>query len=129
MDKAGIPNIKSATLGTLFLPNLHTDTRALYHWSYEKNILAITCSGYDMQEDINDIDDIRHFCDNMVMEVPLPKYHHTLLDILQHHNVPFSKYGIRTPHPVYIQYAKAKDLPINFIAIGDAVMQVNAYKG
>ncbi|KIJ31551.1 hypothetical protein M422DRAFT_783737 [Sphaerobolus stellatus SS14] len=129
MDKAGIPNIKSRTLGTLFLPNLHIDTRALYHWSYEKNIIAITCSGYDMQEDINDIDDIRHFCDNMVMEVSLPKYHYTLLDILQRHNVPFSKYGIRTPHPVYIQYAKAKDLPSNFIAIGDAVMQVNAYKG
>ena len=49
-----------------------------------------------MQEEINDFDDLRHFYDSMVMEKPLPQHIYTLLDILERHNIPFSKYGVRT---------------------------------
>ncbi|KIJ34442.1 hypothetical protein M422DRAFT_263396 [Sphaerobolus stellatus SS14] len=129
MDEAGIPGIKAGLFEYIFLPNLNTDTRSLVFWSLEKNIVSISCCGYDMQEEINDFDDLRRFYGSMVMEKPLPQYTYTLLDILERHNIPFSKYGVRTPHPVYIRYAQAKDLPQNFIAIGDAAMQFNPIKG
>ncbi|KIJ35409.1 hypothetical protein M422DRAFT_262371 [Sphaerobolus stellatus SS14] len=129
MDQAGIPGIKDNGLQHIFLPNLNADTRSLVLSSSEKNILSISCCEYDMQEEIERMDNIREYYHNLVMEVPLPKYIYTILDILEKHRVPFSKYAIRTPYPVYIQYAKAKGLPSNFIAIGDSVMQLNPIKG
>ncbi|KIJ36223.1 hypothetical protein M422DRAFT_261358 [Sphaerobolus stellatus SS14] len=80
-------------------------------------------------EEINGINDIRHFFDSIVVETPLPDYVYALLDVLQRHDVPFAKYDARAPPAVYVQFSKAKDLPQNFTAVGDSVMQVNPIKG
>lgn len=48
-----------------------------------------------MQEKIEDMDGIREYYNNLVMEVPLPKYMYMMLDILEKHGIPFSKYAVR----------------------------------
>ncbi|KIJ26882.1 hypothetical protein M422DRAFT_55321 [Sphaerobolus stellatus SS14] len=129
MSDQGIPGIKDGEFHYIYLPNPAIDTRSQDIWILDGNILTISCCGYDLQEEINEIEDIRQFFKNMVMEEPLQPYMYTLLDVLESHGIHFSKSTLRCPNPAYVQYAKTQKLPSNFVGIGDAVMQFNPIRG
>ncbi|KIJ23542.1 hypothetical protein M422DRAFT_275857 [Sphaerobolus stellatus SS14] len=143
MSDQGIPGIKDGEFHYIHLSNPAIDTRSLGIWILEGNIrrtnlflgifslmglnlVTINCCGYDLQEETNEIEDIRQFFKNMVMEEPLQPYMYTLLDVLENRGISFSFSTLRCP---YVQYAKAQKLPSNFVGIGDAVMQFNPIKG
>ncbi|KIJ31554.1 hypothetical protein M422DRAFT_266694 [Sphaerobolus stellatus SS14] len=129
MSDQGIPGIKDGEFHYIYLPNSAIDTRSLGIWILDGNILTITWCCYDLQEETNEIEDIRQFFKNMVMEEPLQPYMYTLLDVLENRGISFSKSTLRCPNPAYVQYAKTQRLPSNFVGIGDAVMQFNPIKG
>lgn len=95
----------------------------------EKNFLHINCGGYGWSGDIQTVSDIEDFVKNLDLKRPLPQWIHDMLHILQSHDVPVSFEACKYPHSVYIKYHELKDIPSNFVVVGDAQSQTDPILG
>jgi hypothetical protein len=92
------------------------------------------------------IDDIKKFLSGMVVLSPIPDWIFRLLELFEEEQVPstYSHARCRTfilitfeltlitrcaAPSVYVQYHLAKNIPSNFIAIGDSVLKLNPVRG
>lgn len=111
--------------------------------------VCIACGGWAVRERMTSVADIRSFLSQTAPAQPIPNWIFATLDLFEQEDVPatyfysrcrtcqsiFSKnrledtWVLHVAPAVYIQYHQAKNLPSNFIAIGDSVMESNPISG
>jgi len=94
----------------------------------EKRI-QVCCGGWGDIELPKTLGGVQSFADSMVVSEPLPSWFFRLLQML--HEVVDSMMvdSLRIPPASFVRYHQARDLPANYIAIGDSVMCLNPVFG
>ncbi|GJJ09117.1 hypothetical protein Clacol_003339 [Clathrus columnatus] len=114
------------------LPTGGEDSRQVIIERGGRNLLHFICGGYNYRGGrIESIEDIENFLNEMKpsLKKPLPSFIWEILNTLRSENITTSYMYIKCPPSVYIKYHEADYLPSNFVALGDAVTQVNPING
>ncbi|KAF8529996.1 hypothetical protein JB92DRAFT_2859327 [Gautieria morchelliformis] len=106
-----------------------TDSRNVIIALKGKRSVQFVCGGWDVRERMTSIDDIKKFLSEMVVLHPFPDWIFRLLGLFEEEQVPSTYVYARCPPSVYIQFHLAKNIPPNFIAIGDSVLNLNPVRG
>ncbi|KAF8492267.1 hypothetical protein JB92DRAFT_3003922 [Gautieria morchelliformis] len=120
-----------ATAGFLYVTTADpgTDSRNVIIGMKGQSSVQFVCGGWDVRERMTSIADIKTFLSEMVVLRPVPDWIFRLLELFEHEQVPSTYVYARCPPCVYIQYHLAKNIPSNFIAIGDSVLTLNPVRG
>ncbi|KAF8510624.1 hypothetical protein JB92DRAFT_2831512 [Gautieria morchelliformis] len=112
----GFPmDYETAAYVYIYLPNSKVERNHMMMQRQEKNTWCVA--------------DLRSFMSHLVPARPIPGWVHAMLDLFEQEDVPATYCFSRCPPTIYIQYHRAKNLPSNFIAVGDSVLQVNPVAG
>ncbi|KAF8524139.1 hypothetical protein BU17DRAFT_43208 [Hysterangium stoloniferum] len=126
----GVPaDYETAGVLYLYFPDSALDNKCLIIARREGNFLQMICGGWDAHEQITNIDDIMMFLLRMNSASPLPHWIQLMLTLFKQETVPTTFAYARAPPSVYVRYYQAQNLPSNFIAIGDSVLQLNPIRG
>ncbi|KAF8492268.1 hypothetical protein JB92DRAFT_3147513 [Gautieria morchelliformis] len=130
LEALGLP-ADFQTAGILYVgfANPKMDNRNVIVGRKGRTAIQVTVGGWDVRERMTSIDDIKKFLSQVVFSRPIPEWIPRMLELFdQEHIIPTYVYT-RCPASVYVQYHLAKNLPSNFIAIGDSVLQLNPVRG
>ncbi|KAG8913450.1 hypothetical protein FRC01_004544 [Tulasnella sp. 417] len=99
--------------------------------SMERNQLIMATGGWDPPESPHSIAELRIYVKSIHGQENLPDWTWKLLDLLEEHEEECSPfYAEAKVGPLnWIKWHLAKDLPPNFVAIGDAIMKLNPIYG
>ncbi|KAG9047420.1 hypothetical protein FS837_002276 [Tulasnella sp. UAMH 9824] len=91
----------------------------------------ITTGGWDSPESPHSIAELRPYVKSLYGQENLPDWAWTLLDFLEEHEEECSPFHAEAKvGPLnWIRWHLAKNLPPNFVAIGDAIMKLNPVYG
>ncbi|KAF8497277.1 hypothetical protein JB92DRAFT_2987843 [Gautieria morchelliformis] len=120
-----------ATAGLLYIniADPSTDSRSVVIGIKGESSFQFGCGGWDVRKRMTSIADIKKFLSEMVVLRPVPDWIFRLLELFEQEQVPSTYVYARCPPSVYIQYHLAKNIPSNFIAIGDSVLNINPVRG
>ncbi|KAF8492265.1 hypothetical protein JB92DRAFT_3003916 [Gautieria morchelliformis] len=120
-----------ATAGLLYVSaaDPSTDSRNVIIGMKGESSVQFACGGWDVRERMTSIADIKKFLSEMVVLRPVPDWIFRRLELFEQEKVPATYVYARCPPSVYIQYHLAKNIPSNFIAIGDSVLTLNPVRG
>ncbi|KAF8529794.1 hypothetical protein JB92DRAFT_2859630 [Gautieria morchelliformis] len=120
-----------ATAGLLYInmADPSTDSRNVIIGMKGESSVQFVCGGWDVRERMTSIDDIKKFLSEMVVLRPVPDWIFRLLELFEQEQVPSPYVYARCPPTVYIKYHLARNIPSNFIAIGDSVLNINPVRG
>ncbi|KAF8479823.1 hypothetical protein JB92DRAFT_3102191 [Gautieria morchelliformis] len=120
-----------ATVGLLYVSTADpsTDSRNVIIGMKGESSVQFACGGWDVRERMTSIADIKKFLSEMVVLRPVPDWIFRLLELFEQEQVPSTYVYARCTPTVYIQYHLARNIPSNFIAIGDSVLNLNPVRG
>ncbi|KAG8971959.1 hypothetical protein FRC05_010494 [Tulasnella sp. 425] len=107
------------------------ESRAFYLVTMERNQMLITTGGWNGPRAAHSMAEVRAYVQSLDGQEHLPDWTWALFDLLEEHEeecTPFyadAKVGLLN----WIRWQMAKDLPKNFVAIGDAIMKLNPVYG
>ncbi|KAG8913449.1 26S proteasome regulatory subunit 8, partial [Tulasnella sp. 417] len=107
------------------------ESRVFYLLNLERNQMHITTGGWNFAESPHSIAELRIYVKSLYGQENLPDWAWTLLDFLEEHEEVCSPFHAEAKvGPLnWIRWHQAKDLPPNFIAVGDAIMKLNPVYG
>lgn len=113
------------------LPADGTNDRLLGLDKRDKNFFQIGCGGYNWHGSVRSASEISDYIRelNSKLKQPLPEWLHDILQTLQSEDVPSTFVDSVYPHSVYIKYHELKNLPSNFVVVGDAQSQTDPILG
>lgn len=107
------------------------ESRAFYLVTMERNQMLITSGGWYGPQAAHSMAEVRAYVQSLDGQEHLPDWAWALFDLLEEHEeecTPF--YADAKVGPLnWVRWQMAKDLPKNFVAIGDAIMKLNPVYG
>ncbi|KIJ42124.1 hypothetical protein M422DRAFT_31490 [Sphaerobolus stellatus SS14] len=110
-------------------PDPDEERRGLGVICSENNTIHVACGGWGLENPPQTISEVREIASTLRLARPLPSWVIPFLDFLDKENLPCVHLHLRCPPAVWLQYHKATNLPSNFVALGDAVMNLNPLQG
>ncbi|KIO16583.1 hypothetical protein M407DRAFT_33763 [Tulasnella calospora MUT 4182] len=118
---------------TLYMaPDSETgESRVFFIGNMEGNQMHITTGGWNSPESPHSIAELRSYVKSLYGQENLPDWAWTLLDFLEDHEEECSPFHAEAKvGPLnWIRWHQAKNLPPNFVAVGDAIMKLNPVYG
>ncbi|KAG9013578.1 hypothetical protein FRB94_001683 [Tulasnella sp. JGI-2019a] len=105
------------------------DPRTFMFTRIEGDGVLLACGGWSLADRPKTVDQLQKHLASMNPRVPIPDWVHRAVDLLRECEEEATHAEIRIPTCSYIHYHKAKDLPSNFIAVGDAMLRLSPAMG
>ncbi|KAG8899367.1 hypothetical protein FRC00_001523 [Tulasnella sp. 408] len=107
------------------------DSRVFAILNMERDQTLITTGGWNGAGSPHSVADLRTYVRSLYGQENLPDWTWTLLDFLEEHEEEYSPFHAeaRVGPLNWIRWHQAKNLPPNFVAVGDAVMKLNPIYG
>ncbi|KAJ7573670.1 hypothetical protein C8J56DRAFT_981857 [Mycena floridula] len=115
--------------GTIFncVPDARYESKVVYCQKVDGDLIQLAPGQWGPYTLPENLDEVKEHVRAMVVEKPIPEWFFELLDELDSVNMTSTKVLVKPAS--WVQYELAADLPSNFVAIGDSVMQVNPVFG
>ncbi|KAK0215876.1 hypothetical protein EDD85DRAFT_444658 [Armillaria nabsnona] len=111
------------------LADSRTENRCIYSGRVDEDTIQFCFSAMGKSELPKTLEDAKTCARSLVNEKPIPETFFQMLDMLDEVKDTLTCSQVRYPGSSYIRYERAVNLPANWIALGDSVMNVNPIYG
>ncbi|KAM6501577.1 hypothetical protein JOM56_001554 [Amanita muscaria] len=108
-----------------WIPDLLRDNKAVLLQRIDNNIIQVAAAGWGLKELPRDLDEVEAFARSLKVETPIPEWWYDTLHLLKEVEDKMTKKVVPMPPSVYTAFHRARNMPSNWIAVGDSIMTIN----
>ncbi|KAF8221557.1 hypothetical protein L208DRAFT_1327277 [Tricholoma matsutake] len=111
------------------IPDGRVEHKSIYAMRYEGDTFQLCCGTRGDIEQPKNLDEVITFAKDIIVDKPIPEWFFKILDALHEVEASATITNVNLSSLSYIKYHQARNLPDNYIAIGDSILRVNPIYG